>query len=525
MNRWSIPESIERNEGNKELEVQDSSSKNENGQKETSEEVKEDILIGNIKKNRAERLKLEEETSILDSQIQKLKAEAKTVEDWKNITQNLRILGDLYKKTQKLEKEGEEFEEIGIKKMKNLLEKKDIESAFGLAELLDLSRNENKEPSMSSEIKQLGKEKVIDCLKRGDINQASRIANFLKVFEDPEIQQIGLKKAIDCLGAGDGKSFFEIIQKFKISVDSPEIKKAGTEKAVDYFDINGDSVAAERIIKELNLSLDLSKRQELGFTPFERAERIMRDGFFGPEKIKEVFGVHLEKIPEIPYSPKTLKEARERGGVLILRIESDQKGDPLTIENMKKSRKIEIKSDKDIDLSQEPFFTKEHPRTEWKIVAEDYICARGKNFFYGTLEMYRYLQSLGVLTEKEKQEFPSDQDIIRYFDDQINKQIVFNWREGNGYTKDSNWKGISKQLEKMEINQHRRSLVEYIYDRTMGVEKGGPPINIKKFELSRTLSSDGRFMSIQDNYGNNFTVGSTLNPGAGSIIHGIIVQY
>jgi len=336
-----------------------------------------------------------------------------------------------------------EIQEAGAKKAIEYLKSGEIEIAFKIMDKLGISD--------SLEIREAGLEKVIDCFKKGNNDIAFKTINKIKLsIDSPEIREGGVENAIDCLRKGDIKNAFKLIDGLDLS-DSLEIKTVATEKAIEYFKENDDYESANKIVDKLQLSIDFSKVEKATITSLERAKEIMGHNFFGPEKVKERFNIDVDNVPEIPYTPKELNEAMEKGGSLVLRIDSDNDGKPLTIEIISDRIKNIVDEKSIADFKQEAFLTKEHPNLEWKIVAEDYICARGRNYFYGTLEIYRYLNSIDALTEKEKEEYPSEQEIVKYFDEQLNKQISFNWEDGNGYGDNNNWREISKQLEEWKL--------------------------------------------------------------------------
>lgn len=69
------------------------------------------------------------------------------------------------------------------------------------------------------------------------------------------------------------------------------------------------------------------------------------DRFFGPKQLKELMGFDLElgDIPPIPYSDETLAEFEKKGGNLVLFVDKDPEGKPLSAEHLGKIMNPRIK--------------------------------------------------------------------------------------------------------------------------------------------------------------------------------------
>ncbi|MDO8598638.1 MAG: hypothetical protein Q7S02_00855, partial [bacterium] len=98
---------------------------------------------------------------------------------------------------------------------------------------------------------------------------------------------------------------------------------------------------------------------------------------FGPEAVRAMFGIELrlENIPPIPYSREELERAKENGEVLVLRIDHDGEGRPLTLDRMEGilrerggqvfARPDDVEDARQFDME---FFTKDIPRVGWVLV-------------------------------------------------------------------------------------------------------------------------------------------------------------
>ncbi|MFA5431865.1 MAG: hypothetical protein WC319_03220 [Candidatus Paceibacterota bacterium] len=272
-----------------------------------------------------------------------------------------------------------------------------------------------------------------------------------------------------------------------------------------------------------NKEAESKENKEEKITSFEQAAEIMGDRFFGPERIKTYMNIDVKDVPEIPYSPETLKQAVVSGANLILRIDSDNNGNTLTMEELQKKLRFKGGSNS-LGFLQEKFYKNDHPNAEWKIVLER--LSLGKNYFQSTLDIYKYLEKINFLSEDEKKEFPSEQSLIDYFN-QLNEQVIFDWRGGNGYDGANNWREISKKLANIKVNKaHRRTPVETLYDRLLDsgeTLKSSDAIfsfTPDTYDSSNTLSSDSRLLVTN---GQRIEFGP--HPGYEFLRYGTAVQY
>ncbi|MBI4433665.1 hypothetical protein HY632_02750 [Candidatus Uhrbacteria bacterium] len=106
-------------------------------------------------------------------------------------------------------------------------------------------------------------------------------------------------------------------------------------------------------------------------------ELLGEDHVFGPEEIAAELGISLapESVPPIPYDRAALERAREAGERLILRVDRDAQGIPLTAARMQeilaaRGRSLFADADAVRDMQElaMPFFVQEVPRAGWKLV-------------------------------------------------------------------------------------------------------------------------------------------------------------
>jgi len=135
---------------------------------------------------------------------------------------------------------------------------------------------------------------------------------------------------------------------------------------------------------------DYLQESPLELSPsLDRAREIMGEKqILGPDKVTLVFGVELSaaEIPRIPYTEEQLRQAKENGELLILRIDKTNDGKPLTLRNLRSIRQAQGKSlftgkeltdskfgDEDFWAKGEDFLDHKCPKMEWKLVTNKKI--------------------------------------------------------------------------------------------------------------------------------------------------------
>lgn len=172
-------------------------------------------------------------------------------------------------------------------------------------------------------------------------------------------------------------------QENKAEVAQP-LPESQTED-IDYSQINAQANqdrASEAYARENEAKIVLSIREKLGLkVKVDRAKEMMGESnFFGPEKVKQAFGIEVSKVPSIPYSAKQLQEAKSRGEKLVLRVNETPDKKPLNLKNLIAMRQASgqeklISGDiEDDELGADDFwgkgaaFLEETPKLEWKLV-------------------------------------------------------------------------------------------------------------------------------------------------------------
>lgn len=293
-------------------------------------------------------------------------------------------------------------------------------------------------------------------------------------------------------------------------------------------DLNVLSVQELKAIKEKYIKL----KQELGVgskktsegmeTSYEQAQEIMGDSFYGVEEIRNTFGfeVSTDKIPAILYGPEILEKAKENGEILVLRVESDREGSPMTMERMNEIMQTilaegdEEEQEKllyDTDwYSEEDFFKNASLKTEWRIVGKNFVPdSTSKNYIEQTKVLRDYLLGLDSVSKEEQEECTDE------FLEGLQKMLDEDY--------DKNWKEVARKLSELLINKnHRRIPAEILYDWVLQFRnKKERGILEANYDWSNTLSSYGRLVHLGSADRDGADV-SNDNPGNRSAYLGVV---
>ena len=278
-------------------------------------------------------------------------------------------------------------------------------------------------------------------------------------------------------------------------------------------DLSALNVQELKAVKEKYIRL----KQELGVgskktsegieTSYEQAQEIMGESFYGVEEIKNTFRFEFpqEKVPAIPYSPEVLEKAKENGEMLVLRVESDGEGSPMTMERMNGLMQTILEEDREEESAdaedladrqekllydtdwyqEEDFFKNASLRTEWKLVGKNFVPdSTSKNYIEQTKILRDYLLGLDSISKEEREECTDE------LLNGLQKKLLEDW--------DKNWKEVARELSELLINKnHRRIPAEILYDWVLHFrsrkERG---ILEKNWDWSNTLSSGGGLVNL-----------------------------
>ena len=200
-----------------------------------------------------------------------------------------------------------------------------------------------------------------------------------------------------------------------------------------------------------------SKSPESGLSLREASEIMGSEHFFGPDALRNAFGVNVE-APVIPFTTQELHEARARGEMLILRTDKVADNSPLTMKKMYEYCQTAFQSKGKILAAvdwykNEPFYTQEACRASWALVSKEVLpTSTNKNYLQQTDEIVAHLQN-----EVYKTGLPAVyKDAI---DEYMNERPIIE------PLIQSNWQLAAEKLEKLQITKlTRQSATEVLSD-------------------------------------------------------------
>jgi len=201
----------------------------------------------------------------------------------------------------------------------------------------------------------------------------------------------------------------------------------------------------------------------------EDAKKIFnKQNFFGAESIEGALGIHLDEadIPPIPFSIAELKRASDHFDLnsrLVLRIEKDKNGEPITLKRLKeimdqsqrpgKAPRMEYNDKYD---QNETFYTSETPRTGWALVSNELIPT--------TLQAH-YLEQTKLLIPYLREEVYKGEPLPTLYEEAISEFEALRGELNGFLVPGSDKEEFTKRLVNLQINQLlRRTPVEVIYD-------------------------------------------------------------
>lgn len=247
---------------------------------------------------------------------------------------------------------------------------------------------------------------------------------------------------------------------------------------------------------ELKGLFSIASKSELGgevAEQFEKAKEILGSDALGPAEVEKAFGIRVDlaEVPSIPFSATELERAKELGQFLVLRVNRDPEGSPLTMQRMQgllearfaaKSEAILYNTDWYKD---EKFFTEETPRMEWALTSKEVIpSSPDKNYLEQTETIINYLNQVfpgGALPPKYQeavQEFTSQKS-------EIERLMSADWQEA------------AARLETLKINQlTRQTPVEALYDLLIYQQNNEKRLMENMYSWTKCRSSEGKFVIV-----------------------------
>jgi len=244
------------------------------------------------------------------------------------------------------------------------------------------------------------------------------------------------------------------------------------------------------------------------YLTLDQAETIMgKENFFGTNEVEKAFGIKIDtkNTPEIPFTEADLERARELGQFLVLRADTAEDGQPLTMVKMNELLqnqfvqggigKVLFNTTDAWKLNSE-FFTTETPRVGWALVNKDSIPnSTSKNYLQQTQELAKYVtdevfrdaDSVPVEYQEAVDEFESY--FANNFQGKTDAEI--STLLGGGV-----WQKYAQELGDLKINQlTRQTPSEVLYDLLMYFNVNGRLLE-NKYTWTNRRASDGDLVSV-----------------------------
>ena len=223
----------------------------------------------------------------------------------------------------------------------------------------------------------------------------------------------------------------------------------------------------------------------------EAAEAIMgKEYFLGPEAIQETFGALPENIPPISFSRQELREAKQRGELLVLQIDRLADGTPLTGKAIherfgtQKGRKwFFYNVDEHID---KPFFDADTPEVCWKLVSLKMLPdSKNKNYYEQTELLANHVKTLFA-----NKSLPP-----------LYQAALTEWEQSKGdilpLMNDENWQEAAQRLADLKLTLLTRdSFIEKVYLMKLLNQTQGKNMLSDAYTWTKSRSSDGGLVSV-----------------------------
>jgi hypothetical protein len=202
--------------------------------------------------------------------------------------------------------------------------------------------------------------------------------------------------------------------------------------------------------------------------PIQEARDILGpDNVLGPEAVKATWERDLtaQEIPPIPYSREQLEAGKRMNMMLVLRMDRDKEGKPLTGKHMNEIIQPKLQAAgkgkllHNVDwYAQEPFYETSTPTLAWKLVTRDLIeGSKGLNYTDQTKLLRDTLAAQPDLTRAER-------DAIQ----EANDATLARLKAAASSDDEAIWKPAAQELAALMINQnHRRSFADVLFDYAM----------------------------------------------------------
>jgi len=312
--------------------------------------------------------------------------------------------------------------------------------------------------------------------------------------------------------------------KLEVSSASSELPETTNQLNDLYTNIASDKgIDVETLNKIREQILKMQKIEAESPLPSQIAEQIKTaEEIMGEENVLGIDAIEAtfdfkplpREIPNIPFSRVELIRAKELHQFLVLRVNKDKDGKPLTMEKMNELKGGKTKDESKILYSAddkgklkddtwykaEDFFSKEAPTLGWALVSKEVIPnSTSQNYLDQTETLVDYLknqvfkgQKLDKAYQEAIAEFNKEKDSI--------KKLM-----------DSDWKTAAEKLEKLKINNLcRQTPADALYDILLMKEKNDEYILSDKYTWTNRRDSGGKLVSVGDAASDGVGVNSDL---------------
>ncbi|KKW33484.1 MAG: hypothetical protein UY76_C0001G0003 [Candidatus Uhrbacteria bacterium GW2011_GWA2_52_8d] len=233
------------------------------------------------------------------------------------------------------------------------------------------------------------------------------------------------------------------------------------------------------------------------------------DNVYGPEAVKATWDRDLTsaEIPPVPYSREQLEGAKAMNMMLVLRLDKDIDGQPLTSKRIHEVIEPKLQATKKGKLlhninwyAGEPFYVGATPNLEWKLVTRDVIDG-SKNMDYTdqTRLLRDTLAAQPGLTQQEK-------DAIAEASDDMLARLKTEAESSD----DTIWKRAAMKLAELQINaNHRRRFVDVFFDHVTLLQSQGRRLfdGTRVYDWTSDSASVGSLVSAGDPDSDGMSVG------------------
>ncbi len=283
----------------------------------------------------------------------------------------------------------------------------------------------------------------------------------------------------------DRKKLGELIRLVEFKPKTGESKRKGLERE----EKTATAETGKGTVPETKLDGPVAKQIEAAI------EKLGRENVFGPKEVEKAFGVRLEEVPGIPFSAEELERAEKLGQMLVLRVDKNAEGQPMSLgamneifeEKWKKAGKGGLLSSPD---GWESFikesYSKDAPRMGWALVSKEVMPASlSKN----------YIEQTEVIVASLKKDVFGGLGVPEVYKEAIEE---FESKKAK-LTKlmDEDWQEAARQLSALKITQlTRQNIPETIYDLAIYYDTHNKRLLSNTYSWSSSLSPDGDLVRL-----------------------------